>query len=164
MSSKSAGIKNKFKSFKEMIGIEADEDESLSFTGMEDVAIEENLKPNFIETPSPRIDSSVSASNVDQANNQQYQTVFVDPKSFADCKKIANYIKNDKMVTLNLEYLDTKDAQRIMDFLSGAMSIKEARFIEISKKVYTSIPKSVKFHYDGKTDLKQRAFLDINND
>ncbi|MGL4402841.1 MAG: cell division protein SepF [Fusobacteriaceae bacterium] len=92
------------------------------------------------------------------------QTIFVDPKNFSDCKKIANYIKNDRMVTLNLEYLDSETAQRMMDFLMGAMLIKGASFIEISKKVYTSVPKSVKVHYDGKKNINDRLYLNIRED
>ncbi|MGL5542491.1 MAG: cell division protein SepF [Fusobacteriaceae bacterium] len=92
------------------------------------------------------------------------QTIFVDPKNFSDCKKIANYIKNDRMVTLNLEYLDSETAQRMMDFLMGAMLIKVASFIEISKKVYTSVPKSVKVHYDGKKNINDRMYMNIRED
>lgn len=92
------------------------------------------------------------------------QTIFIDPKSFADCKKIANYIKSDRMVTLNLEYLDAETAQRMMDFLMGAMLIKGASFIEISKKVYTSVPKSVKVHYDGKKNINDKMYMNIRED
>ena len=66
--------------------------------------------------------------------------------------------------TLNLEYLDTEKAQRMMDFLMGAMLVKGASFIEISKKVYTSVPKSAKVHYEGKRDLKGRFYNGSEND
>jgi FtsZ-interacting cell division protein YlmF len=100
----------------------------------------------------------------EEENLENCQTIFVDPKNFSDCKKIANYIKNDRMVTLNLEYLDSETAQRMMDFLMGAMLIKGASFIEISKKVYTSVPKSVKVHYDGKKNVNDRLYLNIKED
>lgn len=162
MVGKTEGLKSKFRTFKEMIGIEPEEDE-VALSGIQDIEIEEEMRTPFIDNSSPKAEATINTA--EQPGLQaQYQTVFVDPRSFTDCKKIANYIKNDKMVTLNLEYLDTKDAQRIMDFLSGAMSIKEARFVEISRKVYTAIPKSMKFHYEGKSEIKQRAFLDINKE
>lgn len=160
MGGKGEAIRNKFKSFKEMIGIDTEEEESINLTGIQDIEIEEDIEEEVI---SPRIEQTTPKTQ-DQQQGQPYQTVFVDPRSFNDCTKIAKYIKDDKMVTLNLEYLDNKEAQRMMDFLSGAMSIKEAKFVEISKKVYTSIPKSMKFHYEGKSDLKQRAFLNISKD
>ena len=96
------------------------------------------------EVPTPTRDKGSSVSTLESELNAggNYQTIFVDPKTFADCKKIATYIKNDKMVTLNLEYLDLHTAQRLMDFLAGAMCIKGASFIEISKKVYTAVPRA----------------------
>ena len=90
--------------------------------------------------------------------------LFRSPKSFAECRKIADYIKNDKVVTLNLENVNGKDAQRILDFLSGAINIKEAKWIPISKNVFTSVPKNINFLYDGKNDLKQNTFLDIDHE
>ena len=93
-----------------------------------------------------------------------YQTIFIDPKSFNDCRKIAKYIKNDKMVTLNLEYLDSETAQRMMDFLMGAMLVKGASFIEINKKVYTAVPNNVKVHYDGKKNLNDKIYSGISDE
>ena len=90
-----------------------------------------------------------------------YQSVIIDPKKFEDCKKIANYIKDDKTVTLNLEHLDNETAQRIIDFLSGAMSIKEAKLIEISKNVYVSVPKNINVFFDGEEDRKEKSFLKL---
>lgn len=92
---------------------------------------------------------------------KDYQTVFVDPRKFSECKKIANYIRDDKIVTVNLEYVDNPTAQRIIDFLSGAMSIKEAQFIEVSKKVYMAVPKKVQVLYDGKSEAIESGFLSL---
>lgn len=82
------------------------------------------------------------------------QTVFVEPKNYSECKKIANYIKEEKTVTVNLENLDGANAQRILDFLSGASSIKEANFIPVSKRVYVVVPKNVDVLFDGANKLK----------
>lgn len=94
-------------------------------------------------------------SNEDDGGINNCQTVFVDPKGFGDAEKIADYIVKDKMITINLEFLDMKIAQRLMDFLAGAMRMKEASFVAISKKVYTIVPKSMKVHYEGKKDQKK---------
>lgn len=97
----------------------------------------------------------------DNSMNEDCNTVFVNPKTFAECRKIADYIKNDKIVTLNLEDVEYKDAQRILDFLSGAITIKQARWIPISRNVFTSVPKNINFFYDGKNDTKN-SFFTVN--
>lgn len=165
-------MKKFFKGVKEFIGA-GDEYEESEFDELE---IERN--PNI--EPPKKVDVSqekkaelkvdtVITNNYEEQKIQEEdlencQTIFVDPKNFSDCKKIANYIKNDRMVTLNLEYLDSETAQRMMDFLMGAMLIKGASFIEISKKVYTSVPKSVKVHYDGKKNINDRMYMNIKED
>lgn len=112
-----------------------------------------------------KMDTTLATEQEEQKSKDEdlenCQTIFVDPKNFSDCKKIAKYIKEDRMVTLNLEYMDSETAQRMMDFLMGAMLIKGASFIEISKKVYTSVPKSVKVHYEGKKNINDRLYMNI---
>ncbi len=112
----------------------------------EEKEVEEDLKEDFVP---PFVDTRITDSM-----NENCNTVFVNPKSFAECRKIADYIKSDKIVTLNLENIEHKDAQRILDFLSGAITIKEAKWIPISKNVFTSVPKNVSFFYDGKSNPK----------
>ncbi len=76
-------------------------------------------------------------------NMSDYQTIFVSPVSFDECKKIANYINKEKIVTINLEGLSNEEAQRLLDFLGGAMEVKKARFITVSKKVYVAVPDGI---------------------
>lgn len=147
---------------KEILGIENDV--------LEDIEIEEsplNIKKEIKEEGNffsrelnidKEILEPVEKPLEEEDSNEPFQTVFFDPKSFSDCKRIARYIKNDQMITLNLEYLDTETAQRMMDFLMGAMLIKGATFLEISKKVYTAVPKNSKVHYAGKKDLNEKTY------
>nr|WP_307775072.1 cell division protein SepF [uncultured Cetobacterium sp.] len=161
---KIAKFKNALKDFTDSVGLTFDPEED----GYEEIVEEEEALFNTLpkqkvkdESISPIVEPKIST----ESNSQQLescQTIFVNPKSFAECKKIADYIKNDKVVTLNLENVSGKDAQRILDFLSGAISIKEAKWIPISKNVFTSVPKNINFLYDGKNDLKQNTFLNID--
>ena len=178
---KKEGGKNSFKVFqdlKELLGIDNPEtneiDDMEGLEGLDETGIiEVNSNGKEVETSTPKENTPLnlggygkSSSSLEAELNAggNYQTIFVDPKTFADCKKIATCIKSDKMVTLNLEYLDLPTAQRLMDFLAGAMSIKGASFIEISKKVYTAVPKSMKVYYEGKKDSKGRTILDFGRE
>lgn len=155
--------KHSFINFKEILGIGGN-DEYEEETGIIDVSVENEEEPKspkglFAKTKEKvQENKREKASSVDTSG---YQSVIIEPKKFEDCKKIASYIKDNKTVTLNLEYLDNEMAQRIIDFLSGAMSIKEAKFIEISKNVYVSVPKNINVFFDGKKDNKEKSFLNF---
>ncbi len=159
---------NKFRSFKEILGMGEGEDTAEN-TGIIDIDIQKNAEEETKQaeaTPGlfkkSKQEKKVKEKEKEKAvDTSGYQSVIIDPKRFEDCKKIANYIKDDKTVTLNLEHLDTETAQRIIDFLSGAMSIKEAKLIEISKNVYVSVPKNINVFFDGENDRKEKSFLKI---
>lgn len=164
------GIKSEMK---ELFGIdsvetdyEAEDTGILDFSAADEPKEEEKPKKQkaFFGKVKPSQSAKEIFSNEDDGvmlNN--CQTVFVDPKSFEEAKKIANYILRDKMITINLESLETRVAQRLMDFLAGAMKIKEASFVPISKKVYTIVPKSMKVYYEGKKDRK-RSILEFERE
>lgn len=160
-------IKNIFKDFTAGVGLGYDPEEEIDdefATETLDLAVENS---KYSSNNKEEVLSSFSYNNTEAKNSntdtqEECQTIFVNPKNFSECKKIADYIKNNKVVTLNLENISPKEAQRILDFLSGAMSIKEAKWIPISKNVFTSLPKNINFFYDGKNDLKQNTFLDID--
>ncbi|MEG0068545.1 cell division protein SepF [Cetobacterium sp.] len=165
-------FKNAFKDFTDSVGLTFDPDENSYDELQEEEDVLAGPVPNIRTMPKEEPNHSFINNTVPKAESktvvnssqEDCQTIFVNPKSFAECKKIADYIKNDKVVTLNLENINGKDAQRILDFLSGAINIKEAKWIPISKNVFTSVPKNINFFYDGKNDLRQNTFLDIDHE
>ena len=161
-------LKSKFRSFKEILGM-GEGEEVAEDTGIIDIDIQKNAgeESNQSEQVQGLFKKSKNEKKVKEREKEKtmdtsaYQSVIIDPKKFEDCKKIANYIKDDKTVTLNLEHLDNETAQRIIDFLSGAMSIKEAKLIEISKNVYVSVPKNINVFFDGEEDRKEKSCLKL---
>ncbi|MFK4786185.1 cell division protein SepF [Fusobacterium sp. MFO224] len=153
--------RNKLESFKEIFGMggsDIDNEESGIVDFQSEKIQSEELKINktkmFRKKEAEKKEAVIRDEDI-----SNYQSVIVDLKKYEDCKKIAKYIKNDKVVTLNLEYLDKETAQRIIDFLSGAMCIKEARLIDISENVYVSVPKDMNVFFDrGKKQNKNNLF------
>lgn len=130
----------------------------------EEEAPKENIKkkeeisttPSFLLSPTKKrlvtqmeTNKEEEKFSLEKSKNEKSDTIFVTPKGFEDCKKIANYIKNDKIVTINFEDVPNQTAQRLIDFLSGAMEVKQAQFIPVSKKVYTSVPLGTTSFIDG---------------
>ena len=137
------------KDIKELVGIN---------TGDEEDERDEELEE---ETTSKALSKRQKMEEeVDEFRYEDYSTIFIDPKQFEDCKKIATYIEKEKMITINLENIGPNVAQRIMDFLAGAMEIKNASFAQIAKHVYTIVPESMKVYYEGKKrEKKQNAII-----
>ncbi|MGL6025201.1 MAG: cell division protein SepF [Cetobacterium sp.] len=158
-------FKNTIKDFTDSLGLTFDPEET---DDENEVVTSAPITSNTIERTGFPFDNVAVKDEIktptQSTAQEDCQTIFVNPKSFGECRKIADYIKNDKVVTLNLENVHGKDAQRIIDFLSGAINIKEAKWIPISKNVFTSVPKNINFLYDGRNDLKQNTFLDIDHE
>lgn len=147
------GFKSMFKDVKELVGInsvddEIDENEDLEDEYEEEVIEEVKKAPKrSIFGKKPKEEELPEENDIEQDNN--YSTVFIDPKQFEDCKKIAKYINLEKMITINLESVSPNIAQRILDFLAGAMEVKNASFAQIAKNVYTIVPENMKVYYEG---------------
>ncbi|WP_294727962.1 cell division protein SepF, partial [uncultured Fusobacterium sp.] len=92
------------KDIKELVGIN---------TGDEEDERDEELEE---ETTSKALSKRQKMEEeVDEFRYEDYSTIFIDPKQFEDCKKIATYIEKEKMITINLENIGPNVAQRIMD-------------------------------------------------
>jgi len=143
-----------FKNFKQVLGLEGTEELN---EVEDDIMVEmdgEEKEEEELSVPSSPTAAASLKSNVykNSENISDYQTIFVSPINFEECKKIANYINKEKIVTVNLESLSNESAQRMLDFLSGAMEVKKARFITVSKKVYVSVPDGIKSYVEDENN------------
>lgn len=75
-------------------------------------------------------------------NKVSYVSI-IRPKTFEDSRLIADSIKERKVVTFSLEFLEFEVGQRVIDFVSGASYAMDAHLSKVTDKVLTSIPKDV---------------------
>ena len=71
--------------------------------------------------------------------------VFLKPTKFEDCVICANYIKEDKIVNMNLSQLDDSDSRRVLDYIAGAIFITKAEIVNVGNKIFCSIPSNKNF-------------------
>lgn len=156
------GLKKIFTDVKELVGINSvdDFDENDEFENEIEEEKKEDKKPSksIFSKKNKEKEEFKNEDFIDESEN--YSTVFIDPKQFDDCKKIAKYIAQEKMITINLENVSPNVAQRIMDFLAGAMEIKNANFAQIAKNVYTIVPENMKIYYEG-AKRKEKKLIDL---
>lgn len=137
------------KNFKQVLGFDGTENlEEIENEVL--VEVDEELEEEGLSVPSSSNLKSDMYENTGDVSD--YQTIFVSPSNFDECKKIANYINKEKIVTVNLEHLSNESAQRMLDFLSGAMEVKKARFITVSKKVYVSVPDGTRSYVEDENN------------
>ena len=71
--------------------------------------------------------------------------VFLKPTKFEDCVICADYIKEDKIVNMNLSQLDDNDSRRVLDYITGAIFITKAEIVNVGNKIFCSIPSNRNF-------------------
>ena len=73
------------------------------------------------------------------------QIHFLKTKKFEDCVICAGYIKEDKIVNMNLSQLDDNDSRRVLDYIAGAIFITKAEIVNVGNKIFCSIPSNRNF-------------------
>ena len=71
--------------------------------------------------------------------------VFLKPTKVEDCVICADYIKEDKIVNMNLSQLDDNDSRRVLDYIAGAIFITKAEIVNVGNKIFCSIPSNRNF-------------------
>ena len=71
--------------------------------------------------------------------------VFLKPTKFEDCVICADYIREDKIVNMNLSQLDDNDSRRVLDYIAGAIFITKAEIVNVGNKIFCSIPSNRNF-------------------
>jgi cell division inhibitor SepF len=65
------------------------------------------------------------------------------PHSFGDSDKICEALLSGHAVVINLEGFDTEPAQRIIDFVSGAVFAIEGKFYRVSRYIFICSPATI---------------------
>ncbi|MBQ7064025.1 MAG: cell division protein SepF [Firmicutes bacterium] len=73
----------------------------------------------------------------------QMEVVVASPESFDEAKGIADDLRNNKPVVINLEFVEHPIAQRITDFLCGACYALGGNVQQIADKIYMIAPGNV---------------------
>ena len=89
-------------------------------------------------------ESAKMAAEMASATKVSYVSI-IRPKVFEDSRLIADAIKENKVVTFSLEFLEYEVGQRVIDFVSGAAYAMSAHLSKVTDKVLTSIPMEIDY-------------------
>ncbi len=93
----------------------------------------------------------------------QLKLVVMQPESFEDAREIANHLKNKKPVVINLESVERAAAQRIVDFLSGAVYALDGNIQKVANGIFLIAPYNVGIMGDFKDELRNKGIFPWNN-
>lgn len=146
---------NVFGKFKEMIGIGEYEDE---FDELEENEMEEELE----EEVEPIVSKQKGNKVVNIHTASTAKVMVTKPNNYDDAREISDAIKARKIVLVNATSLETKVAQRLVDFISGSCYVLGATLQEIEQRVYLLSPSNVEVTNELKNELSSKALFNWN--
>ncbi len=73
----------------------------------------------------------------------EMKIVVVRPTSFEESEKLVNFLKNRRPIIVNFEDAPKEIAQRIVDFLSGAVLALNGSMLKITAQTFLFVPSNV---------------------
>lgn len=87
-----------------------------------------------------------------------YEVCIMKPTSIEDSQDICDVLLSNKIAIINLEELDMDVAQRIMDFISGAVYTMNGKLHEIYGYIFIVSPETVDISGDYSEFIEQSGF------
>ena len=143
-----AGVLGKFL---EYIGIEDNGAEDDVYEGE---TYEEDSRDNSVVNFGNRARRNVQNDSnvVNLPNAAQLKMIVYHPVSYEDTQNIIDNLKSRKPVIVNMEELDLECAQRILDFIAGAIYALNGTIYKISRGIFVVAPTNYDVIGNGDND------------
>ncbi|MDO4766419.1 MAG: cell division protein SepF [Eubacteriales bacterium] len=105
---------------------------------------------------------SVSGPKTNVVNfqaNVQMEVVVIQPATYDEAQVIADHIGSQRPVIVNLEKLDYSIAQRIMDFVSGAVYTLGGNLERVTQNIFIIAPENVDIAGHFQEELKSNGII-----
>ncbi|AVQ45305.1 cell division protein SepF [Clostridium botulinum] len=130
-----------------LLGLEDDLEEDLEEVEGEEEKLEEEVTP-LISSNTKRNNKVVSIHTAVSA-----KVKIIKPCSYEEAVDICDELKNRKIIIVNTTDLETKIAQRLLDFMGGASYALGGSLEEVEKSVYILAPSTVEVTNELKSQL-----------
>lgn len=151
----------------DIIGLEEDvgEEEFLEDEYEEEEYDEEpDPEPPMRHTRRQRESSSGRGNVVDMSSQNAMKMLVYQPYSYDDTQNIIDNLRTRKPVIVNLENLDVDMAQRVLDFVSGAVYALRGSIHKIARGIFVLAPSNVDISGAMTDEMRgNRNFFSMNN-
>ncbi len=143
----------------------------MGFLGLEENIDEEELyeeeamdKDEYNESePEPIFPTSKKQSKVVNIHSvASAKVIIIKPTDYEEAVSICDNLKNRKIVVVNTTMMETKLAQRLLDFIGGSSYALGGELQEVEKGIYILSPSNVEVSNDLKSELSSRGMLNWN--
>ncbi|NLX77781.1 MAG: cell division protein SepF [Clostridiaceae bacterium] len=90
-------------------------------------------------------------------SNTNTKVVIVSPKNINGAKEICDHLRANRSIVMNVEDVELQTAQRIVDFLSGAVYSLDGNIHKVSSGIFLATPNSVDILGDVREELQEQG-------
>lgn len=94
-----------------------------------------------------KIVSINSSSAISHSSNSINKIMVIEPRIYSDAKEVGNYLLNSSAVIVNFSNIDSMQARRIIDFLTGTVFAVQGEIKRIGDQIFLCTPSN--FEIDG---------------
>ncbi len=140
----------------------------LDYIGIEETDVEEEFQNDYYaETPLEQPDNVVSFGSRDKRKSNvvsiptaiQMKMIVYHPISYEDTQNIIDNLKSRKPVIVNMEELEIECAQRILDFMAGAVYALNGTIFKISRGIFVVAPNNYDIIGNGEGELNDDGLI-----
>jgi cell division inhibitor SepF len=137
----------------------------LDFVGWEtDADYEDDIyEDEIIESTPHRAERHASHKRSPQGkvlnmnNNNNLKVVVLSPQNILEARELCDHLRSNKPIIMNVEGVDTPLAQRMVDFLSGAVYCLDGDIQKISSGIFLATPASIEITGDLKDEMHNKG-------
>ncbi|MDR3119958.1 MAG: cell division protein SepF [Clostridiales bacterium] len=97
-----------------------------------------------------------------QKTPENYVLVSSKPDRLEDAQMVCDHLKERHVIIVNIENLEQREAQRIVDFIGGAVFVLDGEIVDIASRIFAVVPHNVDI-FAIKSDPKSRGFLSFGS-
>jgi cell division inhibitor SepF len=139
-----------FLGLEENVEIEEDEEKEAFIKETDDNEVETMFTSTKKQNPNKVVNIHTAASA---------KVVIIKPNDYDEAANICDNLRNRKIVVVNTTSLESKVAQRLLDFIGGACYALSGELQQVEKGVYILSPSNVEVSNDLKNELSSRGIL-----
>ncbi len=140
----------------------------LDYIGIEETDVDEEFQNDYYaEAPLEQPDNVVNFGSRDKRKNNvvsiptavQMKMIVYHPISYEDTQNIIDNLKSRKPVIVNMEELEIECAQRILDFMAGAVYALNGTIFKISRGIFVVAPNNYDIIGNGEGELNDDGLI-----